>query len=675
MAQPTLSIFYCSSLTMPYSPILTPSSEKYAQLVYDATTQLHASLDPILSALNLRAIGFTKCAKFDAALRDVKLMQQLSSSSPLAYIREASIYSELGQQLDVIDICDEGLSMVDTNDTHYDTLQQMKADAEQHLEKRIDFVKELPVDIVITKLIPLLIPLLSSFPLDPLYPSPYLHVSNVWRDRIIQCFDGLWFKLDDIKEEPGQETLSEITQFAQHTRSLTVYHNDQGTWLGDLLRENDYCSLRKLSVVERIEEGSIEDFVSSLKSVSNTLTHFDIGAIYPPMRLSIPKVILTFPNLVSLRIKFKGHADLSALPIATWPKLTTFTIYRADKEITRDDIIGICKRFPSLTTLELHPCEDIEAVHLVSHYYPWMKYLRLAAHHMGINCEFTNQGYDNNKQHGITEFFVTEYCEEPGTLTTIDSFLNQHHTTLENMRWEIYHGSDVEHTHDIQYPRLKKLSLVQSGWWVPGNAPRLEELTISWIMINKCPQVLHIIQPNVKKLVLDLDREKGLEDPSILVNYLSRMNQQSAFCELDIRCIDVDNIESVLDAIPSLDHLQRLMLYFTTYFDWDQYDMEWFFDGLAEGCPRLACLEIQYSNAPSIDSIKALKQLEGFKQFNFSVENASDDDDFWKAIEELSQLECIRIYPGNEVNIDMIRYLKTQRPDLEVIVDARFTRF
>lgn len=118
------------------------------------------------------------------------------------------------------------------------------------------------------------------------------------------------------------------------------------------------------------------------------------------------------------------------------------------------------------------------------------------------------------------------------------------------------------------------------------------------------------------------------------------------------------------------------MLYFTTYFDWDPYDMESFYNGLAKGCPRLACLEIDHPNALSIDSINALKQLEGFKQFNFSVENSTDDaDEFWEAIQDLSLLECIRIYPENKMDIDKIRYLKTQRPDMEVIVDAMFTRF
>ncbi|CDH57659.1 predicted protein [Lichtheimia corymbifera JMRC:FSU:9682] len=59
-------------------PILKASSEKYAQLVYDSTTELQQSDEPILSPLNRRANGLTKCATFESALDDAKVMQQLS---------------------------------------------------------------------------------------------------------------------------------------------------------------------------------------------------------------------------------------------------------------------------------------------------------------------------------------------------------------------------------------------------------------------------------------------------------------------------------------------------------------------------------------------------------------------------------------------------------------------
>lgn len=445
----------------------------------------------------------------------------------------------------------------------------------------------------------------------------------------------------------------------------------------------DYSTFTYLSFpiyIESSDEGTtIDDFISSLKSVRSTVTDLDVGTGWTSIHLSLSQAVLTFSNLVSLDLRFNGRVDVSALPMTTWPKLTTLTIYKADKEITHDDVVGICKRFPSLKTLELQPCQDIDAALLIPQYYPWMKSLTLIDNVFDIQCRFYNKAQyhdgDDDGRDGITEFLVSEHGNEPGTLTTIDAFLKQHRTTLANMRWDLYHDSDVEHTHDIQYPRLKKLSAVKSGWWIPRNAPQLEELRIAWITITGYHEILDIIPPNMKKLVMDLEHKQPHEDDTILLNYLSRMDQRSELWELDIRCKTVDDIERMLDVITRFGHLQRLMIYFSNYFDWDSYEMEAFFEKLAKGCSRLACLEVEHTEGLSIGSIHALKQLESLKRFNFSIQNTSDNDDFWEAIQNLSQLECIRIYPAREVNMIKIRYLKSQRPDMEVIVDAMFSRF
>ncbi|CDH57650.1 predicted protein [Lichtheimia corymbifera JMRC:FSU:9682] len=172
-------------------PTQAVSTEKYAKLVCDSTIQLHQPLQLILSTLDRRAMALTKLANFESALRDAKVMQQLSPSSALGYIRAATIYSEQRKQRHVIDICNKGLMTVEPSDMHYDELRRTKSDAEQHEAKGMDFVRQLPFDIVTTTLIPLFV---DTSPLDPLKPCSYLHVSNLWRDYILQCSDGLCFK-------------------------------------------------------------------------------------------------------------------------------------------------------------------------------------------------------------------------------------------------------------------------------------------------------------------------------------------------------------------------------------------------------------------------------------------------------------------------------------------------
>lgn len=225
-------------------PTLAVSSDKYTKLVHDSTSQLDGPLQSILSSLDRRAMAFTKLASYDAALSDAKLIQQLSPSEALGYIREADIYSGQGKQRQVIDICNKGLNMVNTMDTRYDTLQRMKADAEQRQNTRVDFISQLPNDIVIT----MLIPLFTHYHYwRPLTPWPYLYVSHQWSERIIQSLKGLRFKTgyDDtkyVKKDP------QMTIFARHVKELHIGRFSQGTWLCDLLRKNDFCSLQDLII-------------------------------------------------------------------------------------------------------------------------------------------------------------------------------------------------------------------------------------------------------------------------------------------------------------------------------------------------------------------------------------------------------------------------------------------
>lgn len=175
-------------------------------------------------------------------------MQQFSPFSAVGYLREASIYSAQGKQRLAIDIYDKGMTMVDTMDTHYDDLKRAKMDAEQRQNTRIDFISKLPIDIVITTLIPMF---MSDSLEDPLVPSPYLFISSAWHDRIVECFGGLRFRIGFYKRMRSKECLK-LAKFARYTKGLQVSGYPQGKWIGSLLSENDFCMLRELCIYGKL---------------------------------------------------------------------------------------------------------------------------------------------------------------------------------------------------------------------------------------------------------------------------------------------------------------------------------------------------------------------------------------------------------------------------------------
>ncbi|KAI7874675.1 hypothetical protein K492DRAFT_240717 [Lichtheimia hyalospora FSU 10163] len=125
---------------------------------------------------------------------------------------------------------------------HHDN--KVSQGTQEDSERRIDFISQLPVDIVLTTLIPMLADDLDN--LDASIPCPYLHVSTAWRGLIIQCLGGLQFSIDSEEEDDSDEKCSELVQFAQHTKALSIEYYEE--WMSGLWRNSNFCSLKEISI-------------------------------------------------------------------------------------------------------------------------------------------------------------------------------------------------------------------------------------------------------------------------------------------------------------------------------------------------------------------------------------------------------------------------------------------
>ncbi|CDS10653.1 hypothetical protein LRAMOSA11139 [Lichtheimia ramosa] len=649
-------------------PTLIASTEKYQQLVYDSTTELVQPIQCILSALDRRSMALSKCASYESALRDANLMQRLSSTSTIGYIREAMIYSEQGKQRHVIRVCNRALSIVNTNDHGYDTLQRIKIHAQQRANRCVDFISHLPIDILTTTLIPMFMK--AGDRLDACKPCPYLHVSHLWRDRIMQHIDGLDFV---IQERNEMDTFPQLIEFAQHTKSLCVKKYSQGTWLGYLLRSNDFCSLQKLSV-DVCRSVDVEHIVSSLKHISNTLTQLSLSLrLKDGPNLPLSTILMTCPNLTWLHMYAAHDVDLSSLPMTTWPNLTELYIKSTVNDITCDHIIGIWKRLPSLTTLCLHPCTDIQSTLIVTDYHPSMNYIGFDAIDSGIGFDvsdpgialtFKRKGYPSDEI-GVTHLALRyEGFEDNVMMVDVNPMLRKHANTLQDFILKDFDlEMDLDNSQDIQYPQLKKLYRNSSAWWIPRNAPMLQELTLTANTILEYPSVLDTIPANLKKLELQLNGGRRIVNQTRLAAYLDGLANQSQLKELVISS-RVYNLGNMFDAICHLDQLERLNV--RIYGPWTPNHMEIFFGKLVIGCPRLCSLNICCS-APSPRCINILKRLEHLAQLEFWCSDIDNDERFWHEIQTFTQLKRITIYEKKNANISSIRRLRKQRPDLQVM--------
>ncbi|CDH57645.1 predicted protein [Lichtheimia corymbifera JMRC:FSU:9682] len=248
----------------------------------------------------------------------------------------------------------------------------------------------------------------------------------------------------------------------------------------------------------------------------------------------------------------------------------------------------------------------------------------------------------------------------------VDPILRQHHETLEDIKWDVKPERDFHHLDNMQYPRLKTLSLLTSAPSIVQNAPIvLEELRISLKAIHADPTILDTIPSTLKKLELELDARSEPGDANAIGQYLHRASQQSKLRGLAIDFRLPSAFENLFHIIYRFNMLERLMLSFDS--TWDQGRMEGFLERLVNECPHLSFLDIDCNHAPSTHSINVLKRLGHLKELAFSIQGTDFCESFWHALRTFSQLKSIRIRHQNSVNKIQIQRLKEYRRDMNII--------
>lgn len=414
-------------------------------------------------------------------------------------------------------------------------------------------------------------------------------------------------------------------------------------------------------------------FLSSLKSISNTLSHLYISLSIEDDLLPAAYIISACPNLTTLGIVKPFDADLSSLPMTTWPNMKTLSITQARKKISSNQVVEISKRFPSLKCLTLLPCDDTQSALVLPEYCPSISRLQIRMIDNGVQLTYSDEGYPSDQQ-GITAlsihgFLWTRYSDQDHDIIPL---LKHYHNKLYHLEWDIVLDINGDVVYSLQYPHLKKLLLNRCGWWIPRNAPTLEELEITSDSLSTNAHALDTISPHLQILKLRLHGAMLLSGMSSVEHCLNRLAQEAQLKELVMHFNSIDTMDGtgrVLDAICGLKELTRLQVGFTNA--WDVYQMERFVEQLVKGCHHISSLEIKCDNAPSTHSVNALKRLKSLRRMTFSIKGINDDRKFWNAIETFSQLKHITIYPADAINDSEIRRLEEQRPDMEIIVNAR----
>ncbi|KAJ8652700.1 hypothetical protein O0I10_011645 [Lichtheimia ornata] len=348
-------------------PIVTAEHGNDRNRFAAATESLQKAAHQFASALNDRAKLLANSAQYDTVLHDAAAIVTILPESGLGYLCMGDVHCQLGRYAAAISIYDEGLEAVPESDQYYQQLQQHRMSAITNNSKQVDFISQLPFDIVTINILPRMQP---KFYCES--SCEYLYVSRGWQQRILQQPNGLVFDF-------GRETDTfmkghdQLVRFAPYVQKLKgdVFADAK---LEDLFSRAHFSNLKHMHIYCQSTTFRLP-LLNGLQLISDSLTHLAVDGRVDNLHLR--DILESCPNLVSLRTESVDPAMVS-LPISScYPKITHLALHDVpeDTALEYDHMIGVLSRFPSLLSFEISPTPDSRVLPILHEYCPYLQVL------------------------------------------------------------------------------------------------------------------------------------------------------------------------------------------------------------------------------------------------------------------------------------------------------------
>lgn len=152
-----------------------------------------------------------------------------------------------GRYVAAIAIFDQGLEVVPDSDAYYQQLQQHRMTAVTNNNKRVDFITRLPLDIIITNILPRSnLVFFSETDRTTFWRyCEFLSVSRAWQMMMLKQPKGLHFRFG-FEDKTLKEGHDQLVQFAPHVESLEGSMG--GVRLDDLFSRANFSNLKELEL-------------------------------------------------------------------------------------------------------------------------------------------------------------------------------------------------------------------------------------------------------------------------------------------------------------------------------------------------------------------------------------------------------------------------------------------
>lgn len=592
------------------------SHHQQREVTISTTTEAIAQLScQLMENLNRRSTALANGANFDRAFRDAALMQAISPTSSLGYMQAGYIYQQQGRHEEAAAIYEKGLTSVPSSDNGYTNIQLQHEDARNQASKRIDFISQLPLEIVVSALLPLVF---HNYRIAADTRCPYLYVSRTWRQRVVQCNSLSFHNHERMSSSVFQ--FREVERFSAHTKKLSLQAGRTVSYEDPLLIFNrcQFPNLTNLSILctyariiyhRGISNSSPVDYgyedyyvIFALQSVHHTLTHLDLYTqdnLAPVIHLG--GILDVCPNLVSLKL-----TTMTIQPLTMQhPKLTHLTMCIGIEPLSNNTMTNILSHLPALVSFDTLFVPDTRFLASIFEYCPEIKLLKCGGFHT-----FHPDNYDAHV-HGMQKFAIGFMdAEEPSDTDHIITFLLEHHNSLDHIILEgkitgqgvTLGGGSLDFS--VEFNRLKDLDvdvgnndLALLALSIIRQSPHLQHVTLSHHAASRVD--ICIALKGLSRLTMLWARDTAPDTTSfhnILEHHVKR-GKDSSLEELKVVLDSNTAPSSWMHTIAGLQNLQKLVI--STAQIETPSDYFSIIATITTGCPSLLHLDLDCGRYPS----------------------------------------------------------------------------
>ncbi|KAI8142212.1 hypothetical protein BJV82DRAFT_615974 [Fennellomyces sp. T-0311] len=315
------------------------------------------------TVLDTSAEAYAMKGQFRKAVEAAKGMIDCAPTAAVGYLRYGHTLGMQGRHEHAIQVYDQGIEKVPIDSEQYASLQDQKAASHAQLDKRVDFLTRLPLDIVQV--------IIEKLDIVEDKMLACLNVSTHWRQTIIDC-PVAWRNIPSIH----YALFRFLPAIGQHIKSLNIswLYSDETQMIIKAVIDGVFCNIHHLTVEEECDSIGRDQLLVILTRLSSSLSQLTLKVETNGCALPLESILLACPKLEELCYHV-DHGDMCFSEAISTPVMTECDIKSLELKanlITSDTLDAILQRCPHLRNIHVSSC-TADSLKLISDLCPRIK--------------------------------------------------------------------------------------------------------------------------------------------------------------------------------------------------------------------------------------------------------------------------------------------------------------